>query len=44
MINEAAAAPGPAKQAHFVENRRMLTVVLDNGELCTGRMRARKPG
>ena len=35
------AALGPAKQAHFVENWRMLTVVLDAGELCTGRMRAR---
>ena len=35
---------GPEKQAHFVENWRMLTVVLDAGELRTGRLRARKPG
>lgn len=37
-------ALGPEKQAHFIENWRMLTVVLDAGELRTGRLRARKPG
>ncbi len=37
-------ALGPEKQAHFIEDWRMLNVVLDASELCTGRMRARKPG
>ena len=36
-------ALGPEQQAHFIEDWRMLTVVLDSGELRTGRMRARKP-
>jgi len=36
-------ALGPVKQAHFIEDWRMLTVVLDAGELRTGRLRARKP-
>lgn len=36
-------ALGAEKQAHFIENWRMLTVVLDAGELCTGRLRARRP-
>ena len=35
---------GPEKQAHFEENWRALTVVLDNGELRPGQIRARKPG
>jgi phosphoethanolamine N-methyltransferase len=34
---------GPEKQAHFVENWRAMTVVLDRGELRPGRLRARKP-
>lgn len=34
---------GPDQQAHFVENWRAMTVVLDNGELRPGRYRARKP-
>ena len=34
---------GAEKTDHFVENWRMLTVVLDNGELRPGRLRARKP-
>ena len=37
-------ALGPEMQAHFIEDWRMLTVVLDSGELRTGRLRARKPG
>jgi len=37
-------ALGPEKQAHFIENWRMLTVVPDAGELRTGRLRACKPG
>jgi phosphoethanolamine N-methyltransferase len=36
-------ALGPEKQAYFIEDWRMLTVVLDAGELRTGRLRARKP-
>ncbi|MDH3474159.1 MAG: methyltransferase domain-containing protein [Rhodospirillales bacterium] len=36
-------ALGPEKQAHFVENWRAMTVVLDQGELRPGRLRARKP-
>ena len=36
-------ALGPEKQAHFIEDWRMLTVVLDAGELRPGRLRARKP-
>jgi len=35
---------GAEKQAHFVENWRALTIVLDKGELRPGRLRARKPG
>lgn len=34
---------GDDKAAHFVENWRQLVVVLDNGELRPGRLRARKP-
>jgi phosphoethanolamine N-methyltransferase len=34
---------GPEQHAHFVEDWRSLTVVLDKGELRTGRLRARKP-
>ncbi|MCH8038117.1 MAG: methyltransferase domain-containing protein [Proteobacteria bacterium] len=34
---------GAAKQAHFVENWRTLTVVLDRGELRPARFRAAKP-
>ena len=34
---------GPDQQAHFVENWRAMTVVLDKGELRPGRYRARKP-
>lgn len=34
---------GPEQQAHFVEDWRMLTVVLDKGELRPGRYRGRKP-
>lgn len=34
---------GPERYAHFVEDWRALTVVLDNGELRAGRMWARKP-
>lgn len=37
-------ALGPEKQAHFVENWRALTVVLDSGELRPARFRACKPG
>jgi phosphoethanolamine N-methyltransferase len=36
-------ALGPAQHAHFVEDWRSLTVVLDKGELRTGRLRACKP-
>ena len=36
-------ALGPEMQAHFIEDWRMLTVVLDAGGLRTGRLRARKP-
>ncbi len=36
-------ALGPEMQTHFIEDWRMLTVVLDAGELRTGRLRARKP-
>jgi SAM-dependent methyltransferase len=35
---------GPDTAAHFVENWRALTVVLDRGELRPGRLRARRPG
>ena len=35
---------GAKAQAHFVENWRAMTVVLDKGELRPGRFRARKPG
>lgn len=35
---------GPEQQAHFVENWRAMTVVLDKGELRPGRYRGRKPG
>lgn len=35
---------GEKEQAHFIENWRALTVVLDNGELRPGRMWAQKPG
>jgi hypothetical protein len=35
---------GAAKQAHFVENWRAFTFVLDKGELRPGRLLARKPG
>ncbi len=34
---------GAAKQAHFVENWRAMTVVLDRGELRPARFRAVKP-
>ena len=34
---------GDGKTTHFVENWRQLVVVLDNGELRPGRLRARKP-
>jgi ubiquinone/menaquinone biosynthesis C-methylase UbiE len=34
---------GKEQAAHFVENWRAMTVVLDNGELRPGRYRARKP-
>jgi phosphoethanolamine N-methyltransferase len=34
---------GEEMRAYYLENWRALTVVLDNGELRTGRMRARKP-
>ncbi len=34
---------GDEKTEHFVENWRQLVVVLDNGELRPGRLRARKP-
>ena len=34
---------GDEKTEHFVENWRMLCVVIDNGELCPGRLRASKP-
>lgn len=34
---------GPEQQAHFVEDWRAMTVVLDKGELRPGRYRARKP-
>ncbi len=34
---------GAEKQAHFVENWRALTVVLDRGELRPARFRAVKP-
>ncbi len=34
---------GPEKRAHFIEDWRAMTVVLDKGELRTGRLRARKP-
>jgi phosphoethanolamine N-methyltransferase len=34
---------GPEEQAHFLEDWRMLTVVLDKGELRPGRFRGRKP-
>ena len=34
---------GDEKTAYFIENWRMLTVVLDNGELRPGRLRATKP-
>ena len=43
LYDQMGAALGPEKQAHFVEDWRMLTVVLDAGELRTGRMRAHKP-
>ena len=33
---------GPEKHAYFVEDWRSITVVLDSGELRTGRLRARK--
>jgi len=35
---------GAEKRAHFVENWRAMTVVLDKGELRTAWLRARKPG
>ena len=35
--------PGDEKTAHFVESRRRLVAVLDNGELRPGCLRARKP-
>lgn len=35
---------GDEKADHFVENWRQLLVVIDNGELRPGHMRARKPG
>jgi len=35
---------GSEQHAYFVEDWRSLTVVLDKGELRTGRLRARKPG
>lgn len=35
---------GVESRDHFVENWRAMTVVLHNGELRTGRIRARKPG
>ena len=34
---------GPEKRAHFIEDWRAMAVVLDKGELRTGRLRARKP-
>lgn len=34
---------GPEWQAHFVEDWRAIVVVLDNGDLRPGRLRARKP-
>ncbi|MFQ5938767.1 MAG: methyltransferase domain-containing protein [Alphaproteobacteria bacterium] len=34
---------GPEKRAHFIEDWRAMTIVLDKGELRTGRLRARKP-
>ena len=34
---------GTEKHAYYIENWRALTVVLDSGELRTGRLRARKP-
>ncbi len=43
LHDQMAKALGPVKQAHFIEDWRMLTVVLDAGELRTGRLRARKP-
>jgi hypothetical protein len=35
---------GAERCEHFLENWRVMTVVLHNGELRTGRIRARKPG
>ena len=43
LHDQMAEALGPEMQAHFIEDWRMLTVVLDAGELRTGRLRARKP-
>ena len=40
---EMVAALGPEKTEHFIENWRMLTVVLDGRELRPAQMRARKP-
>jgi hypothetical protein len=34
---------GAKTRDHFIEDWRMLTVVLDKGELRPGRLRARKP-
>ena len=34
---------GPEQQAHFLEDWRAMTVVLDKGELRPGRYRGRKP-
>jgi phosphoethanolamine N-methyltransferase len=39
---EAARLLGPDRHAYFVEDWRAITVVLDSGELRTGRMRARR--
>ena len=43
LHGQMAKALGPEMQAHFIEDWRMLTIVLDAGELRTGRLRARKP-
>ena len=44
LYQQMVAALGKDRAEHFVENWRASTVVLDNGELCTCRFRARKPG
>lgn len=42
LAPETIARLGPEKHAYFVEDWRAITVVLDSGELRTGRLRARK--